>query len=290
MQTQLLDWYGSRPGYPWRARPTPYRVLVSEVMLQQTQAGRVVPVFRRFVGRFPSVRDLATAPRADVIRAWAGLGYNRRAVRLHEAAHAIVRDHRGRVPRDLDALGRLPGVGPYTAAAVASIAFGMPVPAIDVNVARVVARHRLGREPHEGRSRDVEEAARAWIAVERPGDWNQAVMDLGRVHCRATPRCAGCPLAGDCAFRRSGRAPAPRPGGQGRFEGSRRQLRGAIVHAVRSGPRSLGALVRSTGRPLDEVAEAIRGLATDGLLAIGPAAAAGDPRGRVRLPGPRSQA
>ncbi|HXF73820.1 MAG TPA: A/G-specific adenine glycosylase, partial [Actinomycetota bacterium] len=124
----LLAWYAPRRrAYPWRATRDPYRILVAEVMLQQTQASRVVPRYRAFLGRFPSVRALAAAPRADVLRAWSGLGYNRRAVLLHEAARALARDHGGRLPRDPEGLRRLPGVGPYTAAAVAAIAFGARV-------------------------------------------------------------------------------------------------------------------------------------------------------------------
>lgn len=119
--------------YPWRASRDPYAVLVSEIMLQQTQAARVVPVFVRFLGAFPSVASLAAAGRGDVVRAWAGLGYNRRAVALSEAARAIVRDHDGRVPADPQVLRTLPGVGPYTAAAVAALAFGAPVAAVDTN-------------------------------------------------------------------------------------------------------------------------------------------------------------
>lgn len=141
----LLRWYEPRRrAYPWRARPTPYRVLVSEIMLHQTQASRVEPVFAAFVRRWPSARALAAASRAEVVKAWSGLGYNRRAVALHEAARVIVAEHGGRVPRSLGALRRLPGVGPYTAAAVASIAFGEPVPLVDTNVRRVLARAELG--------------------------------------------------------------------------------------------------------------------------------------------------
>src|SRR5438445_5270827 len=127
----LLAWYEPRRRrYPWRVGPDPYRVLVSEVMLQQTQAERVGPAFERFVGRFPDVHALAAAPKADVLRAWGDLGYNRRAVRLAEAARAVVRDHGGRIPSDPATLRSLPGVGPYTAAAVASIGHGLPVAAI----------------------------------------------------------------------------------------------------------------------------------------------------------------
>ena len=138
----LLDWYAPRArAYAWRrGRPSAYRTLVSELMLQQTQASRVEPAFRSFLRRFPSVSSLASASRAEVLRAWAGLGYNRRAVSLHRAAQAVVTTYGGRVPIDPAALRTLPGVGPYTAAAVASIVSGVPIAALDVNVRRIVAR------------------------------------------------------------------------------------------------------------------------------------------------------
>jgi A/G-specific adenine glycosylase len=280
---ELRAWYAPRArAYPWRSRPTPYRVLVSEVMLQQTRASRVAPAFRAFLRRFPSVRALASAPRSDVLRAWAGLGYDRRAVRLHAAARAIVEEHGGRVPRDTVALRALPGVGPYTAAAVASIAFGKPFPALDVNVGRVVARFRLGREAHEERPYRVEDAAERWLDREDPGGWNQAVMDLGREVCRSRPRCEVCPLATRCAFRRSGRRPAQPPRRQGPFEGSFRQVRGRVLALLRErGGVSLGALEADIGD--DRIADAVRALAADGLVSAGPAALDGRPSGRVRL-------
>lgn len=150
----MLDWYRPRRhAYSWRrGRRSPYRTLVSEVMLQQTQASRVEPIFDAFVARFPDVGALGAASRADVLRAWAGLGYNRRAVALHETARIVVREHGGRVPRDAEALTRLPGVGPYTAAAVASIGHGDPVAALDGNVRRVVARAIRGAKSEAKRS------------------------------------------------------------------------------------------------------------------------------------------
>ena len=280
---ELMAWYAPRArAYPWRRRPSPYRVLVSEVMLQQTQASRVAPAFRAFLRRFPSTRALASAPSSDVLRAWAGLGYDRRAVRLHAAARAIVEEHGGRVPRDPLALRALPGVGPYTAAAVASMAFGEPVPALDVNVARVVARFRLGREPHEERPDRVRDAGEGLLDREDPGGWNQAAMDLGREVCRSRPRCEVCPLATRCAFRRAGRRPGLPPRRQGPFEGSFRQVRGRVLALLRErGRASLGALEADIGD--DRVADAVRALVVDGLVSAGPAALAGRASGRVCL-------
>lgn len=279
----LLDWYRPRRrAYPWRGSRDPYRVLVSEVMLQQTQAARVAPAYLAFLRRFPTVRALAHAPRAEVVRAWGSLGYNRRAVALSDAARTIVRDHGGRVPREPSELVRLPGVGSYTAAAVASLAYGVPVPAVDTNVRRVVARARVGRD--DAGTDEVGGAAARWLDRRDPRAWNQALMDLGREVCRPRPRCDGCPLARTCRFRRSGGAPLPAGPRQPPFEGSSRQLRGAVVRTLRHrGSASLGMLVREIGQPLDRVARAVAALTADGLIRAGPTAMAGMPRGRVAL-------
>jgi len=284
--TALAAWYEPRRhAYPWRTRPTPYRVLVSEIMLQQTQAARVAPAFERFVERFDSFAVLARAPRSDVLRQWAGLGYNRRAMALQETARAVVREHGGRLPREPEVLGRLPGIGPYTAAAIASFAFGQPVPAMDTNVRRAVARARLGREADDVPSNRLRSAAEAWIDRDDPAAWNGALMDLGRELCRPMPRCDGCPLAPTCRFRLAGRRPRPAPGRQPAFEGSSRQLRGRIVQALRERPSlSLTALAATTGRPLRAATAAVRTLAAEGLVAAAPAALRGSPGGRVRLP------
>jgi A/G-specific adenine glycosylase len=283
----LLEWYRPRRRlYPWRrARPHPYHVLVSEFMLQQTQAARVVPAFRSFIEVFPTVEDLAAASRRDVLLAWAGLGYNRRAIWLSETARRIDRDHAGEVPDRPDVLDRLPGIGPYTAAAIASIAYGVPVPAVDTNVRRVVARAVLGVDEPEAPPRVVYEAAKARIDQRDPAAWNQAVMDLGREICRPVPRCERCPLARSCAYRPGGRTFATRrPAGGVRFEGSFRQLRGAIVRILRArSAASIAALVAGTSQPAARVVVAVAGLEADGLVSAGPAARKGSPRGRVRL-------
>jgi A/G-specific adenine glycosylase len=272
----LRRWYEPRrAAYPWRERGDPYRVLVSEVMLQQTQVNRVDPAYRAFIRRFPSVHALAAASRADVVRAWAGLGYNRRAVALHEAARVVVDEHGGSLPTRVEGLLALPGVGPYTAAAVASIAFGVPVPAVDTNVARVVGRFALGVDRVDRRA--VADAASTLVDRGDPGGWNQAMMDLGREVCRPVPRCETCPLATACNFRRSGngsgrptRAPAP-------FEGSSRQLRGAIVRRLREVDRATVAeLAQATGRSGSETAAAVRSLHRDGLVRAAAGAVDGD--------------
>jgi A/G-specific adenine glycosylase len=268
--------------YPWRtADPDPYAVLVSEVMLQQTQVARVVPAYRNFLRRFPTIRDLARSSRADVVVAWSGLGYHRRAVALHDAARQIVLELGGNVPSDVETLLTLPGVGPYTAAAVASIAFGVPVAAVDTNVRRVAARARAGVEPAELGPAEIGEVAAEWLDVVDPGGWNAALMDLGRSVCRPrSPRCGECPIRDACRFRATGRdavassAPARR---QPAFEGSFRQVRGAVVAVLRERSSATSVeLAQATGRPRERVEAAVNALARDGLVEVD--------RGRVRLP------
>jgi A/G-specific adenine glycosylase len=234
-------------------------VLVSELMLQQTQAARVAPRFEAFVARFPDVRALASASRGDVLRAWGDLGYPRRAIAAHEAARAIVERYGGQVPSDPAELRTLPGVGPYTANAVAAIAYGGPVVAMDVNVRRVISRLA-------GTERSVDERAARLLDRRDPSSWHQAVMDLGREICRPVPRCDACPLAHRCPSR--DRVP---PGAttrtQGRYEGSNRQARGRVLSVLRDAS-SMGVVgvTRAAGLPAARVAPALDGLVRDGLV------------------------
>lgn len=271
----LRAWFEPRrEAYPWRRARDPYRILVSELMLQQTQASRVVPAYTAFLRRFPDVRSLARASRHEVLLAWDGLGYNRRAVALSEAARTIVRDHTARVPVDVPTLRGLPGVGPYTAAAVASIAHGTPVAAIDTNVRRIAGRVFDGVD--DATPARVRELADAWLDPRDPGAWNEALMDLGREVCRPRPRCDVCPLRPSCAFVASGARPAGPRRTQGPFEGSFRQVRGAVVRALRArDAASLEELTAITGLDAERVAEAIHRLTAEGLLEMR--------RSRVRL-------
>jgi A/G-specific adenine glycosylase len=286
----LLDWYKPRRAdFPWRAEPDPYSVLVAEFMLQQTQVSRVVPAHAWFVGLFPSVGALASAPAADVIRAWSGLGYNRRAVALKRAAEAVVDRFGGRIPSDPAELGTLPGIGPYTAAAVASQAFGVAAAAVDTNVRRVVGRALLGAEPGACPPAAVQAAASAWLDPGDPGAWNQALMDLGRDVCRPAPACGACPIRDGCASVGTTRDHLPaapvrrRPAAP--FEGSFRQLRGRVVAALRAeAPLGLAELAEVVGESVDRVVRAVEALTADGILAADPAALTGDPSGRVALP------
>ncbi len=252
----LLGWYrDAARDLPWRGERDPYRVLVSEVMLQQTQAARVARRYPAFVARFPTAAALAAAPLADVLAAWSGLGYNRRAQRLQQACRAVVRDG---WPRTAAGLAELPGVGPYTAAAVACFAFGEQVAAADTNARRVLSRWRGA--PLAGAA--LQEAAAAALAGDAR-DWNQALMDLGATICTARrPACRECPVAGWCAGPAGYQPPRP----QGRFEGSSRQLRGAVIRALVAGPATAARLAHRTGFGVADVEEALERLAGEGMV------------------------
>jgi A/G-specific adenine glycosylase len=218
----LIRWFRRhRRDLPWRESPRdPYRALVSEVMLQQTQASRVAAVFPRFIARFPNVLSLAHAREHDVLDAWAGLGYYRRARLLHRAAREVVLRFDGKVPSNVEELRSLPGVGRYTAGAIASIVFDEPVPIVDGNVMRVLfrvhARSGSGADP-KGRRWAWERAAALVRESSSPGEFNEGLMELGATVCTpANPRCAACPLANVCLARARGSqdlfpTPAPRP-------------------------------------------------------------------------------
>ncbi len=206
---RLTEWYhSSRREMPWRREPTPYWVWISEIMLQQTQVETVIPYFRRFIRRFPNVRRLAAADLQEVLRSWEGLGYYARARNLHRAARLVVAESGGKLPASYEALRKLPGLGPYTAAAVASIAYGEPVPAVDGNVLRVLARFW-------GIDADIRQAATRLLVSERlkpiiqttdPETFNQALMELGALVCRPRhPDCPACPLRRSCVARRENR-------------------------------------------------------------------------------------
>jgi A/G-specific adenine glycosylase len=215
--TALVAWFErSQRRLPWRRSADPYAVWVSEVMLQQTQVDRVIPFYLAFLERFPSVEALARAPLDDVLARWRGLGYYARARSLHAAAREVVAHHGGRLPETVEALRELPGFGRYTAGAVASIAFGVQAPVVDGNVARVLSRLR----EVEGTPGDRVREARLWALAEglvparRPGDFNQALMELGATVCLPSqPLCLVCPVAAQCQALAHGRVdelPPPR--------------------------------------------------------------------------------
>ena len=206
LQTRLLGWFDRhKRDLPWRRTRDPYRIWLAEIMLQQTRVPVAIPYYQRFLGAFPSVKKLARAPLERVLRHWAGLGYYQRARHLHEAAKKIVREHGARFPRTLDAALALPGVGAYTARAVLSIAYRRPVAVVDGNVARVLVRLFLLRGADINHRAAFQALADRLVARRRPGDFNQALMELGSTVCLPRqPRCPACPLEKLCAARRAG--------------------------------------------------------------------------------------
>ena len=208
IRARLLPWYdANRRQLPWRQTRDPYRILVAEYLLQRTRIKNGTPYYERFLKQFPTVRDLAAAPLDDVLAIWEGLGFYGRARNLHAAAQVIVDEHHGRIPSSYDALASLPGIGPYTAGAVASIAFGVPVPAVDGNVTRVIARvFRIRENVTTGPARKrIAEIAAQLVSPDRPGAFNQAMMELGATVCMPlAPACPKCPIERLCLARAAG--------------------------------------------------------------------------------------
>lgn len=250
LRRALLAWYARhRRALPWRGVRDPYRVWVSEVMLQQTRIATATPYYHAFLERFPTLGALARAREADVLAAWSGLGYYRRARSLHAAAREVVREHAGCVPDDPVAFARLPGVGRYTVGAVLSIAYGRPLPALDGNAARVLSR--LEALPASVRdpagARRLWELAAKWVPTWHPGDWNQAVMELGATVCTPrAPACTACPVRRHCRALALGRvehlppATTRRAGERVRMAYALIARRGRVLMTRREGPQLAG--------------------------------------------------
>ena len=285
----VLAWYRrAHRDLPWRHTRDAYRILVSEVMLQQTQVERVLPKYAAWLAAYPSVEALAAAPRAEVIRSWSGLGYNLRAVRLHDIARQVVERFGGRVPDTLEGLLSLKGIGRYTAGAVLCFAYGQPALVLDTNVRRVLGRIFAAEAPAA-----VEDDRVAWPLAEAalpPAnhvyDWNQALMDVGATICLSrNPRCLLCPAQAQCTARKEWFAPEigevrgvaearstykPHKPKQGHFEGSRRWYRGRIVEALRSAADGITLAELAARLEMDEDSsrELVEGLARDGLVEL----------------------
>lgn len=292
----ILAWYRER-GRPLAFRRTtdPYAILVSEAMAQQTQAARAAAFWERFMVRFPTVDDLAAATPADVLRVWAGLGYDRRALALWRAARVIVSEHGGRVPDSVTALQALPGVGPYTARAVAALAYGVAVGAVDVNVRRVLGRVVAGSESGLS-TRDLQAVADEAVPSDAPGAWTHALMDLGATVCRPrTPACPACPALAWCRYATdggagAGAAPRPTPGRVLRapaapFPSTTRWLRGRILDRLRGLPDGRWATISGPIGDHDgpAVRAAVRALAREGMIELDAPVDADVPRARLPL-------
>jgi len=287
----VLEWYAQfGRQLSFRRTRDPYAVLVSETMAQQTQISRVGPAWERFMALFPTIQVLAAASTADVLRAWQGLGYNRRALNLQRTARAIVTDHRGAMPRSVDVLERLPGIGPYTARAVAAIAFDQPFGAVDTNVRRVLGRIVVGVPAKTG-DRAIQDLADELAPAHGAGQWTHALMDVGALFCRPRrPLCEACPAVAWCEYARAdSEAAAPRPARPAprawpspiRFEETTRWLRGRILDRLRAaGGSSWDRLDEPIGlHTADAVRAMLPTLAAEGLVELDPA----DPT-RARLP------
>ena len=284
----LLEWYRvhGRAHLPWRQTRDPYRIVVSEFMLQQTQVDRVIPLFEAFIAAFPDFASLAAADAGDAVRLWRGLGYNSRAMRLHALARAVVERYGGALPSEREALLALPGIGPYTASAVRAFAFELDDVALDTNIRRIAHRTGFGLE-HPPLATDAELDARARAALV-PGtahDWNSAMMDVGATICTArAPKCLLCPLRAGCAAapvdavqlaERARRTSRRSPQEAIPWERTTRYLRGRIVDRLRDVPRgealhvddliaALATIVPADR--LSEIADVAGALERDGII------------------------
>jgi A/G-specific adenine glycosylase len=273
LHERVIKWYDEHArDLPWR-RPgtTPWGVVVSEFMLQQTQVARVMPEYVAWLERWPAPLDLATDPPSEAVRQWGRLGYPRRALRLHAAAVAMVERHGGAVPSSYDDLRELPGVGDYTAAAIAAFAFGRANPVLDTNVRRVLARLNAGEAmPPPGLTRSERERARRLLP---PGPmaprWSVAVMELGALVCTSRePRCEACPIADRCAWRKAGSPPHVGPSRRTqRYVGTDRQARGRLLAVLRHSPEPVSRTeLGSAWAEPGQCTRALDSLVADGLV------------------------
>jgi A/G-specific adenine glycosylase len=284
LQEHLLEWFrANQRRLPWRETRDPYDILVSEVMLQQTQVDRVIPYYHAFLERFPTVEDLADAPTAEIIRIWAGLGYNRRAVNLQRTAQYVAANLGGIFPATVEELEKLPGIGPYTAGAIACFAFEQDVPFLDTNMRRVLHRYWFGVDvPSPTASdREVLQIAKQVVPPGNGWKWNQALIEFGALQCTARkPACVICPLQSRCsAYPEIQTRLALLPKGvrlkrEGPFSGSNRFYRGRVIAALRNHQTidlgSLGPLVREDFSESDMpwLYEVVQGLSKDGLAVL----------------------
>ena len=292
LQQQLLDWFAANGrDLPWRHTRDPYRVLVSEIMLQQTQVERVLPKYQAFLEAFPTVEALASASPADVIRAWQGLGYNRRAINLQRAAQAVVEagypDDQSAFPATPEALRKLPGIGPYTAGAVACFAFEQDVAFMDTNIRRVIQRVFMGPETNPAAEAELLQIAAKMIPAQRGWAWNQALMELGATICTAQrPQCWRCPVQSHCtAYQTWSQADSSielqirqsrrlRKVAEQPFQHSNRFFRGRVIDVLRDLPADSAIALSSLGPRIrdewqqdqsDWLARLVDGLVQDGL-------------------------
>ena len=268
VQSRILDWYAShKRKLPWRETDNPYAILVSEIMLQQTQVDRVIPKYTAFLQRFPTPQALAAAQTSDVITLWSGLGYNRRAIALQKAAQHICM--KKTFPSTTEELQTLPGIGPYTARAVLSFAFHKDVPVVDTNIRRIFSRHFFAGK---GTPATIDKKVTALLPLGRSTDWNNALMDFGSLLCTANnPQCHSCPLQKSCTAYKKGtqhtylKIAPPQP----TFIGSRRQHRGIILRILKEAQDNTASFViiqKTLKKPSTYVESILNDLQKDQLI------------------------
>jgi len=266
-QEIVLEWFDqNKRDLPWR-RTTPWGVMVSEFMLQQTPVQRVLPVWEKWLAKWPTPRDLAEAKRSDVITDWGRLGYPRRALRLHESATIIARDYKNAVPQDLTDLRSLPGVGEYTAAAIAAFAFNQSTLVLDVNIRRLFARVIDGVEFPTASPSQIERRLRTDLIPSDGAKWAAATMELGALVCTSkNPDCAACPLKRQCAWRKAGYPKSELVRKSQAWVGTDRQCRGVIVQALREEKKLSARRLKELWHDSSQVEAALKTLIADGLI------------------------
>lgn len=275
----ILAWFAEhKRDLPWR-KSTPWGVLVSEIMLQQTPVTRVLPIWQEWMRRWPTPADLAVAQKSEVITRWGRLGYPRRALRLHECAKVITRDFGGEVPDNEQQLRSLPGIGEYTAAAISAFAFGQRSLVLDINIRRLFARHQDGVESPSSAITKGERTLRAELIPDKsPHLWAAATMELGAVICTAkNPRCGHCPISATCTWRSLDYPKSDQPKRVQTWHGTDRQCRGVIVQALRENSELSKAKILQLWDVPSQVEKALITLLEDGLIEA-------HARNRYRLP------
>jgi A/G-specific adenine glycosylase len=265
--SDVIDWYGrNKRDLPWR-ETSPWGVMISEFMLQQTPVIRVLPVWMQWIERWPTPADLAKSKKSEAIGAWGRLGYPRRATRLYEAAGIIDREYENQVPQKIEELIKLPGVGEYTAAAIAAFAFDESTLVLDINIRRLFARAIDGHEYPTGSMTKAERTLRAQMIPRDGASWAAATMELGALLCKSrNPTCDDCPLKVRCAWRAAGYPKSPLARKSQKWEGTDRQCRGLILQTLRERSSASASELRALWSLDSQVELALKTLLADGLI------------------------
>jgi A/G-specific adenine glycosylase len=263
----VINWFGiTKRDLPWR-NTTPWGVMVSEFMLQQTPVNRVLPVWTSWIERWPTPADLGAAKKSDAITAWGRLGYPKRAIRLHESAFIINRDFQNEVPQDIDQLMSLPGVGEYTASAIAAFAFNQSALVLDINIRRLFARVIDGQEHPTSAPSQTERARRSELIPADGATWAAATMELGALICKSrNPTCDLCPLAHTCSWKKTGYPKSQIVRKSQKWEGTDRRCRGLILQALRESHRATSTELKKLWDKDSQVEQALKTLLADGLI------------------------